>query len=116
MPSDNDKVAVVSAGSDDVIDDDVEGSINSSLLNESMEAGGSLCMSKGRSNAEEERSVDVVGDATPCDLCAQSPCDWITFGDTICEECDLMADEKYPEKMIRFHAYKLYTHLRHGVS
>jgi hypothetical protein len=51
MPSDNDKVAVVSAGSDDVIDDDVEGSINSSLLNESMEAGGSLCTSKGRSNA-----------------------------------------------------------------
>jgi hypothetical protein len=26
-----------------------------------------------------------------------------------------MADEKFPPKMMQFHAYKLYTRLRHGV-
>ena len=59
--------------------------------------------------------VELVSPPKPCELCGQSPCDWISFGDQIIEECDEMMDQNLPTNQIRFHAYRLYTQLRFGV-
>jgi len=53
--------------------------------------------------------------ADPCVFCGQAPCDWESFGDMICEECDELKEGNIENNQIRFHAYKLYTRLRHGV-
>ncbi len=54
-------------------------------------------------------------EADPCVFCGQVPCDWESFGDMICEECDELKEGNIEKNQIRFHAYKLYTQLRHGV-
>jgi hypothetical protein len=51
----------------------------------------------------------------PCPLCVLVPCDWVTFGEEICEECNAVAEQKVPNKEICFHAYRMYTHFRFGV-
>jgi len=51
----------------------------------------------------------------PCTYCGQYPCDWELFGEDICEECEELVEEKRTNKEVRFHAYRLYTRMRHGV-
>jgi hypothetical protein len=48
-------------------------------------------------------------------ICGQTPCDWLTFGEEICEECDSLKEENIPNKSIRHHAYKTYIRLKLGV-
>jgi hypothetical protein len=73
--------------------------------------------SEDESSADVEESWDAVPaiPPEPCPLCGQVPCDWVTFGDDICQECDEMVDQKVPNKEIRFHAYRMYTRFRFGV-
>jgi len=61
----------------------------------------------------EEASVDCNKD--PCTYCGQNPCDWVRFEVEICEECEQLVEENRSNKEVRFHAYRLYTRLRHGV-
>jgi hypothetical protein len=73
--------------------------------------------SEDESNAEVEESCGVVVEIPPepCPLCVLVPCDWVTFGEEICEECNAVAEQKVPNKEICFHAYRMYTHFRFGV-
>jgi hypothetical protein len=63
---------------------------------------------------EEEEELIKPAPAT-CDLCGQAPCDWELFGEQIWEECNSMKEEGSDNKAVRYHAYKLYTSLRHGI-
>ncbi len=49
-----------------------------------------------------------------CSLCGQVPCDWESFGEEIWEECELLKNQGADNKQVWFHAYKMYTHLRHS--
>ena len=73
--------------------------------------------SDDESSADMEESCDgsAARPPEPCPLCGQVPCDWVTFGDDICQECDEMVNQKVPNKEIRFHAYRMYTRFRFGV-
>jgi hypothetical protein len=58
---------------------------------------------------DEDEENEPMAVCPRCDFCGQQPCDWEMFGDQIAEECDEMVEK------IRFHGYKLYTRLKHGV-
>ena len=70
---------------------------------------------------EEELSSDLEEEAQAgeevviCDLCGQVPCDWDTFGKEIWEECNGLKDQGMDNKAVCYHAYRMYTRLRHGV-
>jgi hypothetical protein len=70
---------------------------------------------------EEEMSKEEVEEMmeqeepVPCTLCGQEPCDWDTFGEEIWDDCEELKSQGADNKQVRFHAYKLYTRLRHGV-
>ncbi len=99
MISDNNKIVVVSAESQELIDGNVDYLLPSSSLDESVKAGGTLCkMEENGGDVEEEDTLVEVENATPCDICAQSPCDLITFGDAIYEESKVMVDKRFPPK------------------
>jgi len=117
MQSDLNEVAVVSTDCQDVIDGVTDYLVNYSSMEDSpADDDKSIKAEDSSMEVEEADTADgLLQDATVCNLCAQHPCDGVTFGDAICEECDVMADKKFPPKMIQFHAYKLYTRLRHGV-
>ena len=68
-------------------------------------AGGSVVVK------EEEVSND---EPVLCSLCGQV-CDWESFGEEIWEECELLKGQGADNKQVWFHAYKMYTCLRHGV-
>ena len=71
---------------------------------------------RSESNVEsEEEDGTVAGDPVPCDLCGQTPCDWDVIGEEIWEECNQMKEGGSENKAVRYHAYKMYTRLRHGV-
>jgi len=74
---------------------------------------------KYEDDKEEEEDEDEENEAMAvcprCDFCGQQPCDWEMFGDQIAEECDEMVENGIPKNEIHFHAYKLYTRLKHGV-
>lgn len=57
----------------------------------------------------------IEEDPVPCTLCGQILCDWESFGEEIWEECEGLKDQGADNKQVRFHAYKLYMLLRHGV-
>ena len=80
MTTDQNKVVVVTADSQDLIDGQFSSCDDTSTSEESLEAGGTLCeMEESGDEVAEEDTVVEVEDATPCDLCSQSPCDWIPF-------------------------------------
>jgi len=64
---------------------------------------------------EEEEEVEAKADPIICDLCGQSPCDWDTYGEELWEECNRLKEAGADNKAVCFHAYKLYTRLRHDV-
>jgi hypothetical protein len=70
--------------------------------------------SESASETEDEEEL-AEPDVVTCDLCGQAPCDWDTFGEEIWEECNNMKEAGSDNKAVRFHAYKMYTRLRHGV-
>ncbi len=70
--------------------------------------------SESASELEDEEEL-AEPDVVTCDLCGQAPCDWDTFGEEIWEECNNMKEAGSDNKAVRFHAYKMYTRLRHGV-
>jgi hypothetical protein len=59
--------------------------------------------------------IEATGTMVECVICGQTPCDWITFGDELCEECDSLKDQNIPNKSIRHHAYRTYIRLKLGV-
>jgi hypothetical protein len=63
----------------------------------------------------DEEDGTVEADPVPCDLCGQTPFDWDVLGKEIWEECNLMKEQVSENKAVRYHAYKMYTRLRHGV-
>jgi hypothetical protein len=68
--------------------------------------------------AESSTSVDEavpIKEEPPCDFCGQVPCDWVTFADDICDVCDQLKDSGMENNQVRFHAYREYTRLKHGV-
>jgi len=70
------------------------------------------------SEAEVESDTEdatVEADPVPCNLWGQTPCDWDVFGEEIWEECNLMKEQGSENEAMRYHAYKMYTRLRHGV-
>jgi hypothetical protein len=64
---------------------------------------------------EVDEALSEKEDRVVCDLCSQAPCDWETFGEEIWEECNSLKEGGLDNKAVRFHAYKMYTHMRHGV-
>jgi hypothetical protein len=70
-------------------------------------------------SCDESHQSDPTAAATtvekePCVYCGQNPCDWVSFEADICEECEVLEQEKRNNKEIRYHAYRLYTRLRFG--
>jgi hypothetical protein len=64
---------------------------------------------------EVDEALEEKEDPVVCNLCSQAPCDWETFGEEIWEECNSLKEGGLDNKAVRFHAYKMYTHMRHGV-
>jgi hypothetical protein len=64
---------------------------------------------------EVDEALEVNGDPVACDLFGQAPCDWDSFGEEIWEECNSLKEGGLDNKVVRFHAYKLYTRVRHGI-
>jgi hypothetical protein len=64
---------------------------------------------------EVDEALSEKEDPVVCDLCSQAPCDWETFGEEIWEECNSLKEGGLDNKAVRFHAYKMYTRMRHGV-
>jgi len=50
-------------------------------------------------------------DPITCDLCGQASCDWDVIGEESWEECNIQKKNK----AVSYHAYRMYTHIRHGV-
>jgi len=63
----------------------------------------------------EKEDETVVPDPVTCNLCSQLPCDWDVFGEEIWKECNIMKEEGSDNKVVHYHAYKMYTCLRYGV-
>jgi hypothetical protein len=71
---------------------------------------------KVESEAETEEEEELVEPAPiTCDPCGQAPCDWELLGKEIWEECNSMKEQDSDNKAVRYHAYNMYTCLRHGV-
>jgi hypothetical protein len=68
---------------------------------------------KSESDSDSENESD--SDPPVCNLCGQAPCDWEQYGEDIWEECNNMKEQGFEKNAVRYHAYKLYTHMRHGV-
>jgi hypothetical protein len=64
---------------------------------------------------EVEEMFEEEPEPVPCTLCGQVPCDWDSFGEEIFEDCEELKAQGADNKQVRFHAYKLYTRLRHGI-
>ena len=79
------------------------------LYHESRENSEVDAESEEDSGDEEEEEVVV------CEMCGQTPCDWETFGEEIWEECQGLKQQGLDNNAIRYHAYRMYTRLRHGV-
>jgi hypothetical protein len=65
--------------------------------------------------AESSNSIDEAvpsKEEPPCDFCGQVPCDWVIFADDV---CDQLKDSGMENNQVRFHAYREYTRLKHGV-
>jgi hypothetical protein len=75
---------------------------------------GSVEESNGSSQDEVEDGC-IEWKKGPCTYCGQIPCDWVAFETEICEECEELVEQNCTNKEVRFHAYHLYTRLRHGV-
>jgi hypothetical protein len=71
---------------------------------------------EAESQDETEEEEELIEEPASCDLCGQTPCDWETFGEDIWEECNGLKKGCMEKKAVRFHAYKLYTHMCHGIS
>jgi hypothetical protein len=54
-------------------------------------------------------------DEPPCEFCGQVPCNVVNYWDNICEFCDDLKDNGMANNQVRFHAYREYTRLKHGV-
>jgi hypothetical protein len=70
---------------------------------------------KDEEMSEEELEDIAEVEPSPCTLCGQVPCDWDTFGEQIWEDCKELKGQGADNKQVRFHAYKQYNRLRHGV-
>jgi hypothetical protein len=90
---------------------DAEESVHNSSVDDS--GSETVVYSEAETEEEEEELVDPA--PVTCDLCGQAPCDWELFGEQIWEECNAMKEQGSDNKAVRYHAYKLYTCLRHGV-
>jgi hypothetical protein len=98
-----DHLVPVSMSCSEVQSETIESTSESSVSDEDDDSG------------EDGPSVAEMGlPPEPCKLCGQTPCDWISFGDQISEECDEMMEQNQPNKQIHYHAYQLYTWLRFG--
>ena len=76
----------------------------------------SVIIDGAESDVESEKDEEVVdADPVTCDLCGQAPCDWELFGEGIWDECNGLKEQGGDNKTVRFHAYKMYTWLKHGV-
>jgi hypothetical protein len=61
------------------------------------------------------RSCSPMRSPVICDMCGQAPCNWESFGEDIWEECHALTEAGMDNKAVRYHAYKIYTRMRHGV-
>jgi hypothetical protein len=61
---------------------------------------------------EEPQSKEEL---VTCEMCGQGPCDWETFGEEIWEECQGLKEQGMDNKAVRYHTYRMYTRLRHGI-
>jgi hypothetical protein len=85
-----------------------------SVCDSSVDGGG--CETEVQSEAETEEEEESVKPApVTCDLFSQAPCDWELFGKEIWEECNSIKEQGSDNKAVRYHAYKMYTCLRHGI-
>jgi hypothetical protein len=67
------------------------------------------------SDAEDTDEEIEVCPKEPCSFCGQVPCDWDTFGDEIFDEGTQLKETGLENNQVRYHAYRHYTRLRHGV-
>ena len=67
------------------------------------------------SDSKDVGGVVGVKAAEPCTFCGQDQCDWDMFGEEITQKCEKLQEKQLPPNLIRFHGYKLYTRLKHGV-
>jgi hypothetical protein len=72
---------------------------------------GSSPSSVGSKESLVNTMEETLGTMVECVICSQTPCDWITYGDELCEECDSLKDQYIPNKSIRHHAYWSYIRL-----
>jgi hypothetical protein len=69
-------------------------------------------------SASDSEDTDEEEDDRPkdtCSFCGQVPCDWDTFGDEIFYEGMELKESGLENNQVCYHAYRHYTHLRHGV-
>ena len=67
------------------------------------------------SESEDTNDQEDGRSKEPCSFCGQVPCDWDTFGDEIFDEGMQLKDSGLENNQVRYHAYRHYTRLRHGV-
>jgi hypothetical protein len=67
------------------------------------------------SEAEDDEELEDKESPVVCELCGQAPCDWQLFSEEIWEDCNGLKEAGADNKAVRFHAYKMYTGLRHGI-
>jgi hypothetical protein len=97
----------VSSSSTDGVVEEVDGSSmaeDSDVVDDGSEA------SDGSVEVYEEAKDEV-----PCEFCGQVPCHVENSWDNICEICDYLKDNGMANNQVRFHAYREYTRLKHGV-
>ncbi len=66
-------------------------------------------------SSDKDSVSEVAKDGPPCEFCGQVPCDVDTFWDDICVVCDGYKDNGLDNNQVRFHTYREYTRLKHGV-
>ena len=81
--------------------------------------------------SQVDQSFDVDGDEDEvCPVCGDTPCDWVSFGDQIKEQiqvlyfCEINKDgkeeivdgdgKKVPNNIMRKHLYQTYTYMKYG--
>jgi hypothetical protein len=91
-----------------------ESHIEESMLEGSEEYNDEQEASMNEASDEDSECEEAKG-GPPCEFCGQVPCDVDTFWDDICEVCDGYKGNGLDNNQVRFHAYREYTRLMHGV-
>jgi len=107
--------ACIAVTPSDVEDGSSTTSLSSCKDSGHMEDGSSGQNSVHSSKMDSEEKPQSEEEVVTCDMCGQGPCDWETFGREIWEECQGLKEQGLDNMAVRYHAYRMYTWMRHSV-